>query len=95
MSAATNTFEHVRAVVLSAHAGTTIREKVNFYDSWAENYDKVRENKCAKLTISAKCCLNVALTFTSVQIQIKMWDKTLLIMQSKFYNMMSLFVDLF
>lgn len=95
MSAATNTFEHVKAVVLSAHTATTTREKVNFYNSWAENYDKVRENKCAKLIISAKRCLNVALTFTSVQIQIKMWDKTLLIMQSKFCNIMSLFVDLF
>lgn len=40
MSAATNTFENVRAVVLSAHKGTTSKDKVNFYNSWAENYDR-------------------------------------------------------
>lgn len=41
MSAVTNTFEHVKAVILSAHKNITAREKVNFYNSWAENYDQV------------------------------------------------------
>ncbi|XP_040908325.1 methyltransferase-like protein 27 isoform X4 [Toxotes jaculatrix] len=40
MSAVTNTFENVKAVILSAHKSTTVREKVNFYNSWAENYDQ-------------------------------------------------------
>ncbi|XP_051258196.1 methyltransferase-like protein 27 [Dicentrarchus labrax] len=40
MSAVTNTFENVKAVILSAHKSSTSREKVNFYNSWAENYDQ-------------------------------------------------------
>ncbi|XP_023252857.1 methyltransferase-like protein 27 isoform X1 [Seriola lalandi dorsalis] len=40
MSAATNTFESVKAVILSAHKSTTSTDKVNFYNSWAENYDQ-------------------------------------------------------
>ncbi|KAF3705722.1 Methyltransferase-like protein 27 [Channa argus] len=40
MSAVNNTFEHVKAVILSAHKDTTSRDKVNFYNSWAENYDQ-------------------------------------------------------
>ncbi|XP_008297617.1 methyltransferase-like protein 27 isoform X2 [Stegastes partitus] len=40
MSAASNTFENVKAVILSAHEGTTSKEKVNFYNSWAQNYDQ-------------------------------------------------------
>ncbi|KAM4546009.1 methyltransferase-like protein 27 isoform 1-T2 [Odontesthes bonariensis] len=40
MSAVGNTFENVKAVILSAHKSTTSREKVIFYDSWAENYDQ-------------------------------------------------------
>uniref|UniRef100_A0A3P8TM37 Methyltransferase like 27 n=1 Tax=Amphiprion percula TaxID=161767 RepID=A0A3P8TM37_AMPPE len=40
MSAVPNTFENVKAVILSAHKGTTSKEKVDFYNSWAENYDQ-------------------------------------------------------
>nr|XP_046266180.1 methyltransferase-like protein 27 [Scatophagus argus]XP_046266181.1 methyltransferase-like protein 27 [Scatophagus argus]XP_046266182.1 methyltransferase-like protein 27 [Scatophagus argus] len=40
MSAVTNTFEKVKAVILSAHESSTPTEKVNFYNSWAENYDQ-------------------------------------------------------
>ncbi|XP_072230942.1 methyltransferase-like protein 27 [Leuresthes tenuis] len=40
MSAVSNTFENVKAVILSAHKSTTPREKVNFYNSWAGNYDQ-------------------------------------------------------
>ncbi|XP_038563949.1 methyltransferase-like protein 27 isoform X1 [Micropterus salmoides] len=40
MSAVTNTFENVKAVILSAHKSTTSAEKVNFYNSWAKNYDQ-------------------------------------------------------
>lgn len=43
MSAVTNTFENVKAVILSAHESSTIREKLNFYNSWAQNYDQVCE----------------------------------------------------
>ena len=43
MSTVNNTFETVKAVIVSAHKSTTPREKVNFYDSWAENYDQVRK----------------------------------------------------
>ncbi|XP_026183779.1 methyltransferase-like protein 27 [Mastacembelus armatus] len=35
-----NTFENVKAVILSAHKSTTPREKVSFYNSWADNYDQ-------------------------------------------------------
>lgn len=42
MAAVTNTFESVKATILSAHESTTSVEKVNFYNSWAENYDQVR-----------------------------------------------------
>ncbi|KAK2828237.1 hypothetical protein Q5P01_019271 [Channa striata] len=40
MSATNNTFENVKAVILSAHKSATSRDKVNFYNSWAENYDQ-------------------------------------------------------
>ncbi|KAA8586822.1 methyltransferase-like protein 27 isoform X2 [Etheostoma spectabile] len=40
MEAVTNTFESVKAAILSAHESTTSVEKVNFYNSWAENYDQ-------------------------------------------------------
>uniref|UniRef100_A0A8D3EDS8 Methyltransferase domain-containing protein n=2 Tax=Scophthalmus maximus TaxID=52904 RepID=A0A8D3EDS8_SCOMX len=40
MSTATNTFEKVKAVILSAHKSSSLGEKVNFYNSWAENYDQ-------------------------------------------------------
>ncbi|XP_028450914.1 methyltransferase-like protein 27 isoform X2 [Perca flavescens] len=40
MAAVTNTFESVKATILSAHESTTSVEKVNFYNSWAENYDQ-------------------------------------------------------
>lgn len=42
MSAVANTFENVKAVILSAHKNTTSTDKVSFYNSWAENYDQVR-----------------------------------------------------
>lgn len=40
MAAATNTFENVKATVSSAHQSTTSAEKVDFYNSWAENYEQ-------------------------------------------------------
>lgn len=40
MSADTNTFENVKAVILSCHKNSTSEEKVNFYNTWAENYDQ-------------------------------------------------------
>ncbi|KAM6907272.1 methyltransferase-like protein 27 [Xenentodon cancila] len=40
MSAASNRFEHVKAVILSAHKSTTSKEKINFYNTWADNYDQ-------------------------------------------------------
>ncbi|XP_068455912.1 methyltransferase-like protein 27 isoform X2 [Clinocottus analis] len=40
MEAVSNTFENVKATILSAHESTTSGEKVNFYNSWAENYDQ-------------------------------------------------------
>ncbi|XP_005813149.2 methyltransferase-like protein 27 isoform X3 [Xiphophorus maculatus] len=40
MSADSNTFESVKAVILSAHKSTTSEEKVSFYNRWAENYDQ-------------------------------------------------------
>lgn len=44
MSADSNTFESVKAVILSAHKSTTSEEKVSFYNRWAENYDQVRKD---------------------------------------------------
>ncbi|KAM3600942.1 uncharacterized protein V6R79_005009 [Siganus canaliculatus] len=35
-----NAFESVKATILSAHKGTTTQEKVDFYNSWAEDYDQ-------------------------------------------------------
>nr|ACQ57978.1 Williams-Beuren syndrome chromosomal region 27 protein [Anoplopoma fimbria] len=40
MAAVSNTFENVKATILSAHENTTAESKVNFYNSWAENYDQ-------------------------------------------------------
>lgn len=40
MSAVDNAFENVKAIILSAHESTTSWEKVNFYNSWAENYNQ-------------------------------------------------------
>lgn len=45
MSANTNTYESMKAVILSAHECTTSREKIKFYNTWAETYDQVRNNK--------------------------------------------------
>ncbi|XP_076025125.1 methyltransferase-like protein 27 [Genypterus blacodes] len=39
MSTDTNTYEHVRAVVSSAHL-LSASEKMEFYNNWAENYDQ-------------------------------------------------------
>ncbi|KAM8742524.1 methyltransferase-like protein 27 isoform 2-T2 [Acanthopagrus schlegelii] len=44
MSADTNTFENVKAVILSCHKNTTSEEKVNFYNTWAENYDQMKRH---------------------------------------------------
>lgn len=52
MSAVTNTFENVKAVILSAHENSTTEEKLNFYNSWAQNYDQVWEMKWQKDTTS-------------------------------------------
>lgn len=52
MSAGTNTFENVKAVILSAHESSTTREKLNFYNSWAQNYDQVWEMKLSKRATS-------------------------------------------
>ncbi|XP_030010205.1 methyltransferase-like protein 27 [Sphaeramia orbicularis] len=40
MSAAANTFEHVKAVILSVHKNTSSKDKIDFYNTWAENYDQ-------------------------------------------------------
>lgn len=48
MSSVTNTFEIVKAV----HKNTTTREKLNFYNSWVQNYDQVRAVNCQKDTTS-------------------------------------------
>ncbi|KAK5858721.1 hypothetical protein PBY51_002840 [Eleginops maclovinus] len=40
MAATTKTLENVKANILSAHKSTTLAEKVDFYNSWAENYDQ-------------------------------------------------------
>ncbi|TNN48301.1 Williams-Beuren syndrome chromosomal region 27 protein [Liparis tanakae] len=40
MASSSNTFENVKAKVLSAHESVTLEEKVDFYNSWAENYDQ-------------------------------------------------------
>ncbi|XP_014892184.1 methyltransferase-like protein 27 isoform X2 [Poecilia latipinna] len=40
MSADSNTFESVKAAVLSAHKSTTSEEKISFYNRWAENYEQ-------------------------------------------------------
>ncbi|XP_029375997.1 methyltransferase-like protein 27 isoform X2 [Echeneis naucrates] len=40
MSASAKTFENVKTLILSAHKNTTSRDKVNFYNSWADNYDQ-------------------------------------------------------
>lgn len=42
MSADIKTFENVKAVILSCHKNSTSEEKVNFYNTLAENYDQVR-----------------------------------------------------
>ncbi|XP_034149139.1 methyltransferase-like protein 27 isoform X1 [Esox lucius] len=34
------TFEDVKDVILSAHKNTEAGDKVNFYNTWAENYDQ-------------------------------------------------------
>ncbi|XP_017292660.1 methyltransferase-like protein 27 [Kryptolebias marmoratus] len=40
MSANTNTFESIKAVLLSAHKHCSSTDKVKFYDTWAETYDQ-------------------------------------------------------
>ncbi|KAM7374434.1 hypothetical protein PAMP_007091 [Pampus punctatissimus] len=35
-----NTFENVKALILSAHKSTTSKDKIDFYNTWAENYDQ-------------------------------------------------------
>lgn len=40
MSSVTNTFENVKAVILSAHKNSTARDKLSFYNTWAKNYEQ-------------------------------------------------------
>ncbi|XP_072301605.1 methyltransferase-like protein 27 [Eucyclogobius newberryi] len=40
MASSDDQFEHVKAVILSCHEDTSAEEKINFYDTWAENYDQ-------------------------------------------------------
>ncbi|XP_029956540.1 methyltransferase-like protein 27 [Salarias fasciatus] len=40
MSSVPNTFENVKAVILSAHKNSTARDKISFYNSWAKNYEQ-------------------------------------------------------
>lgn len=62
MSDATNTFDHVKAVILSAHSSSTTSEKVNFYNSWAENYDQVGW-KCKTAKVFSLRCIETAFYF--------------------------------
>lgn len=51
-----NTFDHVKAMILSAHSSSTTSEKVNFYNSWAENYDQdVAVLEYRAPTLAANC----------------------------------------
>lgn len=58
MSEVTNTYEKVKAVILSAHKSSTTREKVNFYNSWAPNYDQVWKINCRKMPPLKKTCFS-------------------------------------
>ncbi|KAK7878754.1 hypothetical protein WMY93_030914 [Mugilogobius chulae] len=40
MTSSNDQFEHVKAVILSCHGDTSAEEKMNFYDTWADNYDQ-------------------------------------------------------
>ncbi|XP_033834659.1 methyltransferase-like protein 27 [Periophthalmus magnuspinnatus] len=40
MASSSDQFERVKAVILSCHEDTSAEEKINFYDTWAENYDQ-------------------------------------------------------
>uniref|UniRef100_UPI0037E7C8FF methyltransferase-like protein 27 isoform X1 n=1 Tax=Semicossyphus pulcher TaxID=241346 RepID=UPI0037E7C8FF len=40
MSDGTKTLENVRELILSAHKGSTLEDKINFYNSWADNYEQ-------------------------------------------------------
>lgn len=35
------TLEDVRDIILSAHKSTGLKEKVSFYNTWAESYEQV------------------------------------------------------
>jgi hypothetical protein len=41
MSSETRTLDNVKDVILSAHMNLSPAEKVEFYNTWSENYDKV------------------------------------------------------
>lgn len=41
----TRTFEDARTTLLSAHKNTGPKEKVAFYDTWAESYEQVINTK--------------------------------------------------
>ncbi|XP_069395574.1 methyltransferase-like protein 27 [Paralichthys olivaceus] len=59
MSVGSNTFEDVKAVVSSAHNNTTYRQMVDFYSSWAENYDQdVAILEYRAPTLAANCISN-------------------------------------
>lgn len=40
MATINDKFENVKAVILSVHKNTTTKDKVGFYDTWAEKYDQ-------------------------------------------------------
>lgn len=40
--------ENVKALLLTAHNTSTAKEKINFYNTWAQNYDQVCGNKLTK-----------------------------------------------
>lgn len=61
MATINDKFENVKAVILSVHKNTTTKDKVGFYDTWAEKYDQVRAAAlCLTLIthLNAECNLN-------------------------------------
>ncbi|XP_028322836.1 methyltransferase-like protein 27 [Gouania willdenowi] len=55
MAAASKTFEDVKSVILSAHKNATAKDKVDFYNCWAKNYEQdlvLLEYRAANLAAS-------------------------------------------
>lgn len=46
----TRTLEDVRNIVLSAHKNTGPKEKVAFYNTWAESYEQVANTTAHTVT---------------------------------------------